>query len=302
MIRLATDDGLISLLQDDRATAFDGSKVIALADRWAVLVDGAVVTVDGAEPVSDFDGLDPWCVVASSDGGAIVGTSKARLFRVTPDGQATPVESFDRIPTRDEWYTPWGAPPDTRSLAITSDGELMVNVHVGGIWAGPASAGGVGDGANGDRWEPVVEVDADVHQVAAAADAPVVVAAAAIGCGVSLDGGHTWRWSHDGLHAPYARAVAIAGDVILVSASTGPGTRSGALYRRGLASDGPFERCGGGLPASFPFNLDTFTVAASADVAVLGTSDGRLFRSADQGASWEPVADDLPAIHAVALA
>jgi hypothetical protein len=297
MIRLATDAGLISLVDGHRTTTFDDRKVIALADRWAVL-DGGVATVDGADPVSDFDGLDPWCVVQATDGDAIVGTSKARLFRVSPAGASTPVGSFDRIPTRDEWYTPWGGPPDTRSLAITTDGELMVNVHVGGIWAGPSGDAGAGDGAG---WEPVVEVDADVHQVAAAPDVPVVVAAAAIGCGVSTDGGHRWRWSDDGLHAPYARAVAIAGDVVLVSASTGPGTRSGALYRRGLGSSGPFERCDRGLPASFPFNLDTFTVAASDDVAVLGTSDGRLFRSGDQGTSWELVADDLPPIHAVAL-
>jgi hypothetical protein len=275
--------------------------VLALSDPW-VVVDGGVASVDGGASVSDFDGLDPWCVVKAPDGGAIVGTSKARLFRVSPDGASTPVGSFDRIPTRDQWYTPWGGPPDTRSLAVTVTGELMVNVHVGGIWAGPASDDGAGAGAEARaEWEPVVEVDADVHQVAAAPDAPIVVAAAAIGCGVSTDGGHSWRWSDDGLHAPYARAAAIAGDVVLVSASTGPGTRSGALYRRGLSSSGAFERCDRGLPASFPFNLDTFTVAATDDIAVLGTSDGRLFRSGDQGASWELVADDLPPIHAVAL-
>jgi hypothetical protein len=294
MIRLATDDGLISFPADQRADRFRGRKVVALAGDWAVLGDGSVASIgDGAAPVTDFDGLTPWCAASLADGGAIVGTSEARLFRVSPDSSAAPVETFDRIPTRDEWYTPWGGPPDTRSVTVTSAGATMVNVHVGGIWAGSPD--------DPDGWSPVVEVDADVHEVTASPVSPTVVAAAAIGCGVSLDGGHGWRWSDDGLHASYSRAVAIAGDVVLVTASTGPSTRSAALYRRALTSDGPFERCERGLPESFPFNLDTFTLAADADEAVLGTQDGRLFRSTDQGGSWELVADDLPAINAVSL-
>jgi hypothetical protein len=181
-------------------------------------------------------------------------------------------------------------------VAVGPAGDVFVNVHVGGIWRGRAGE---------DKWEPVVEVDADVHQVVASPDdrqLGLVVAAAAIGCGVSTDGGTTWEWSHDGLHGQYARAAAIAGDVILVTASTGPFSDSGALYRRAVDSSAPFERCTNGLPESFPFNLDTFWLAASGAEAALGTEDGRLYRSSDAGASWEPVADDLPAIHAVALA
>jgi hypothetical protein len=292
MIRLATVDGVIDLTDGDRTLHLKGRGASALSGKWAVLDNEAVASIDGAVNVT-FPDLRAWCV-AEVPGGALVGTANARLFFVGEEAPAEPVESFDAIPNRDEWYTPWGAPPDTRSLAVTASGDVLVNVHVGGIWRRPA-----GD----EKWEPVVEVDADVHQVAVAPDSgsQVVAAAAAIGCGISTDGGVTWRWSDDGLHAPYSRAVAIAGDTVLVTASTGPSTRHGALYRRPLRSDEPFERCTTGLPESFPYNLDTFSLVAVSDDAVLGTPDGRLFVSADAGRSWELVADDLPEIRAVEL-
>lgn len=294
MIRLATADGVLELSDGDRTVRLQGRGAVALSGSWAVLDNHSVITLDDQVSVT-IPELAAWCV-AAVPGGALVGTAEARLFRVSADAEqpAEPVESFDTIPSRDEWYTPWGAPPDTRSLAVTPAGDQFVNVHVGGIWRCRAGE---------DGWDPVVEVDADVHQVTAAPDGDgrIVAAAAAIGCGVSTDGGTTWRWSDAGLHAPYARAVAVAGDVVLVSASTGPNTRSGALYRRALDSDAPFERCTTGLPASFPYNLDTFSVAAGGDEVALGTSDGRLFRSGDGGASWDLVAGDLPAIRAVEL-
>jgi hypothetical protein len=93
----------------------------------------------------------------------------------------------------------------------------------------------------------------------------------------------------------------VAGDVVLVSASTGPFSTSGALYRRALDADGPFQRCIGGLPESFPFNLDTFWVDARGADAVLGTGDGRVYVSSDAGASWDLRADDLDEIRAVEL-
>ena len=40
---------------------------------------------------------------------------------------------FDAIPTRSGWTTPWGGPPDTRSIAIGPAG-LFAGVHVGGVW------------------------------------------------------------------------------------------------------------------------------------------------------------------------
>src|SRR5437588_6243001 len=100
--------------------------------RWAI--------VDGDEIVSSADG-QRWTTKAQTDGsfrcllptaeGALVGTDGAHLLRLGPSG-AEPVVGFDKAPGREEWYTPWGGPPDTRSLSAEA-GALYANVHVGGI-------------------------------------------------------------------------------------------------------------------------------------------------------------------------
>src|SRR5919109_1287599 len=46
------------------------------------------------------------------------------------------------------------------------------------------------------------------------------------------DAGETWTFATDGLHARYARAVALDGDALFLSASTGPRGGRAAVYRR----------------------------------------------------------------------
>lgn len=70
------------------------------------------------------------CIVSTADG-ALAGTAGAHLLTIA-DGQATRVTSFDDAPTRSAWHTPWGGPPDVRSMAVAADGTVYVNVHVGG--------------------------------------------------------------------------------------------------------------------------------------------------------------------------
>jgi photosystem II stability/assembly factor-like uncharacterized protein len=223
----------------------------------------------------------------------LIGTAESHLFIVRPGtSSATPVESFDRIPTRDEWYTPWGAPPDTRSITVTLDGAPLVNVHVGGVWRG-----------EGRGWHEVIEVDDDTHQILASPDdAGTVVVAAAVGFGQSGDGGRTFTWTTDGLHDTYCRAVAIAEDNVLVSASTGPFTQHGAVYLRSLDSTGRFIRCDNGLPEWFDGNIDTFQLAASGPDVVIGTDAGRVFVSDDAGTSWDLAVEGLDPIRCVAIA
>jgi hypothetical protein len=287
-IVIGTEQGLRSL--DGDSERLVGQPITAVSGDWALVGERRLVSLaTGAE--AKLEGPRGWCVLDAGDR-LYVGTAEARVFAgPSTSADVAPVESFDRIATRDEWYTPWGAPPDTRSLTAGPDGSLFVNVHVGGVWRQLPD----------DRWAEVVSVDADTHQVTADADQGAVVAAAAIGFGRSLDGGATWDWTADGLHASYSRAVAIAGETVLITASTGPGTRRGAIYRRPLRGDGAFEKCGGGLPEWFPFNLDTGQLAAVGDEVVLGTDDGRVFRSPDAGASWDLVADQLPPVRTVTV-
>jgi hypothetical protein len=266
------------------------------ADRWGTwaLVDDHQLwrgVRDHWVRVTDIEGPPGRCLLGTDDG-LYVGTAEAGLLHLE-DGVLRRVKGFDDAPGRESWYTPWGGPPDTRSMSQGADGALYANVHVGGILRSD----------DGDRWEPTIEVDADVHRVLAHPDDPaLILAAAAPGMAVSRDRGATWTITADGLHAPYCRAVAVTGDDVLVTASTGPFTDRAAVYRRPLDSGGPFERCTDGLPDWFPSNIDSLCLAARGDDAAFGTSEGEVYRSSDGGRSWERTATGLADVSAVLFA
>jgi photosystem II stability/assembly factor-like uncharacterized protein len=266
---------------DDGHTELDGRQVDAIAGDLA-LVEGRAVWRGGEWLGDPIDGPPATCVLPL-DGGALVGTTEGHLVRL-PAGER--VASFEDAPGRDAWYTPWGAPADVRTLAAAPDGTLYVNVHVGGILRS------TDDGAT---WEPTLDIDLDVHQVVVADDG-TVLAATAQGLAVSADAGHSWTVVHDGLAATYARAVAVAGDTVLMSVSTGPDGARAAIYRRPLHGGGPFRRTSIGLPGTFPGNVDTFCLAGAGDLAALGTFAGRVYLSDDAGGSWATVAAGPPVI------
>src|SRR5207249_79401 len=146
------------------------------------------------------------------------------------------------------------------------DGSLYANVHVGGI---------VRSTDGGAAWEPTIDIHADVHQVLTDFESGLVLAACARGLALSADGGASWRYETEGLPATYSRAVAVAGDTVVVSASTGPRGHRSALYRRALAEPAPFEKCTVGLPEWFDANIDTSCVVGSGTFIAFGSADGR---------------------------
>jgi hypothetical protein len=261
----------------------DGSELWAIVDR----ADIWHAPKGEWRHVSTLHGLDATCIAMTD---AIhVGSSEARLFRL--DGEELqPVEAFDAVEGRAAWYTPWGGPPDTRSICEWGS-DVYVNVHVGGILH-------TGDG--GTTWNPTIDIDADVHQVATAER--LVVAACARGLASSRDEGKTWSVRTDGLDAEamYARAVAVCGDQVLVSTSNGPRGDRAAVYRADLV-EGAFERCRSGLPEWFDDNIDTACLDALNDgsYAVFGTADGRVYGSGDAGGTWHELASGLPPVHQV---
>ena len=299
-ILAATDEGLhlVEAAGGVRIDALAGRAVPALAAdgdrRWAI--------ADGKELWGSAGGAR-WSLVAKvlrrkatclgvTAGGLLVGTAGAHLLRLDGDTLVT-VGSFDEVDGRVAWHTPWGAPADTRSIS-GGDTAVYVNVHVGGVLRST-------DG--GSSWRPLLDIEHDVHQVLAPDARPgLVLVAAYDGFGVSEDCGDTWRWENDGLHAHYCRAVAVAGDVVLLSASAGHHGRRAALYRRPLVGDAGFERCGGGLPEWFPDNVDTGCLAARGRTVALGSADGAVFLSRDAGLRWETVAKGLAPVRGIAFA
>jgi hypothetical protein len=294
-ILVATQSGLRTFGEDGRSRAEDhaGRSVTALGrsatDVWAIVDTSELWHVNDAgwARVVDLDDSLRATCVAAIDADVFVGSSRARLFRL--DGEALqPVVAFDHAEARETWYTPWGGPPDTRSIANWDD-DVYVNVHVGGI---------LRSDDRGATWTPTIDVDADVHHVTTADG--MVLAACAGGLAVSTDRGATWADRVDGLEARYARAVAVCGRTVLVSTSNGPHGGRAAVYR-GDISGGAFDRCREGLPEWFDDNIDTYCLDALPDgsLAAFGTSDGRLFRSRNEGGSWSELASGLPAVRRV---
>jgi hypothetical protein len=192
------------------------------------------------------------------------------------------VDAFDRAPGRDSWYTPWGGPPATRTVSEDRS-QVYVNVHVGGI---------LRSRDEGASWEPTIEIDADVHQVATGAG--LVYAAAGGGLFVSHDAGDSWRNSTAGLHATYCRAVAVCGSKVLISASAGPRGGNAAVYVTDLDAE-RFDRCRDGLPEWFEGNIDSLCLDALPDggLAAFGTESGEVYVSTDQGQRWVRTASGL---------
>jgi hypothetical protein len=288
-ILMGTSDGLRDL---DAAVELEGHSVTALeksgSSVWAIS-DGTSVQRSSEsgpwEPVATISGYAGRCLLPLGDAQALVGTSKAGLMRLER-GRLQSVGAFENVEGRELWYTPWGGPPDTRSLSRSDSGIFYANVHVGGIIQSH-------DGAS---WKPTgIDIHADVHQVVARASG-AVLAATAYGLAVSEDDGETWTFETEGLHASYCRAVAVAGETILVSASRSHRGQQAAVYRRGV---GAFERCREGLPEWFDDNIDTRCLAAADGVVALGTSDGSVFVSHDEGRTWDQAAAGQPPIRCV---
>ncbi len=288
-VLVGTRAGLVEV-PGGRTVAFAGRDVRALSRQGWVILDGSEVCALNGRPASSADGAgELTCIDGDPD--PWVGTAGAHLLRIgaTPH----PVDAFERVEGRHEWYTPWGGPPDVRSLSVGSHGTVLVNVHVGGI---------LRSDDEGASWRPTIDLHHDVHQVELV-DEEQAVAACAHGLALSTDGGSTWSLHDRGLHARYCRAVAVSGEMVLLSASTGPRGDRGAVYRRPLSgADAPFERCTAGLPEWLEGNVDTFWLAGGREGgAAFATGTGDVYVSADQGATWERAATGLPPVRCVTL-
>jgi hypothetical protein len=255
------------------------------AEGWWAVDDEARIHHNGQIVANGPKGVTLNCVLPV-DETIWVGASRARLYRIE-GGDVIEDAGFADAPVRTDWYTPWGGPPDVRSMAVDGAGTLFVNVHVGGILryddTGPT---------------PTLDQEADVHQVIA--DSAVegrVLAACARGLAQSSDG-RVFSYRDDGLHAPYCRAVALIGDMVLISASTGPRSNRARLYRSDLTIE-PFEECRHGLPEWFDDNLDSHCLAVL-DGSVYAGHGGTVWRSDDNGGHWAEVISGLPRITSLA--
>jgi hypothetical protein len=274
MLLVGMKRGLFDL--DSGQTLVDGHTVTALAPgprRWHALLDRQIVIrLDDGQvtTVGELPADDGQSLAVLADGTVVVGRTGARLAMVGT--QMEDVRAFEQVPDREHWKNPANATPDIRSMG-TSGEDLWVNVHVGGLWH---------SADRGERWQGVIEPEADIHEVRS--ENEVVAVAAAVGFGWSVDSGRSWSWNTEGLHDSYLRAVCIDDETAYVSASEGPFTRRGAVYRARFGS--AFVRCEEGLPEWFPGNVDTGHLDAAGGRGAIGFGE-EVYVSEDDGDSWQ---------------
>lgn len=298
-VLVATGDGLFRVEEGKAASlGFAGRAVQALAgadaDLWAI-VDAAEVWRRQEDrwdhQTTVAEGLRANCLLLQADR-LLIGTSEAHLL--VWDGAALVRDAaFDEVEGRREWHTPWGGPPDVRSLAHLPDGTVLANVHVGGIVRGGTAS-----------WAPTLDIRADVHQVIAPAppgSSNLALAATAWGPAVSRDGGRSWEFDTAGLPTTYQRSVALAAGFLLAGIADGSGGGHVALYRKELRSKDPFAKCEPGLPDWFPGHIDTFALVARDETVVAADPEGSLYGSDDAGATWSLLAAGLPRPRALLL-
>jgi hypothetical protein len=201
-VLIGTSEGLHELGAQHR-THLAGSEMTALATaarHWWAIVDGqTIVHRDGDGSWNEVGAVPepPATCLAPTAAGLLVGTAGAHLLRVEAGGLVR-LDAFEKVEGREAWHTPWGDPPDTRSMAVDLSGAIYVNVHVGGV---------VRSTDGGRSWRPTLDIETDVHQILAHPAVPGrVFAASAVGLAMSADGGESWRILTDGLHRAWRPA------------------------------------------------------------------------------------------------
>ncbi len=231
------------------------------------------------------------CICWTSDKRLLVGTESARLAWLSK-GTLKFIDSFDKVPERSLWKTPWGGPPDVRSLAVSSDGTIYANVHVGWI---------VRSRDGGKTWKNLCEgLEMDVHQVSTHPSNPTIVfAATAEGFYLSKDYGETFSHQADGMPYRYQRACTCFPDrnVYLLSTSRGPhGYAEARIYRS--EDEGKHWEPVNGLPKGISSNINTFQIIIVRDGnALVIVEDASVYETNDYGMNWGKVRDDYPKLY-----
>jgi hypothetical protein len=266
-----------------RAVSTPHGAAIALADgRIAIVESGGTTFVSSSvqEPIASVLCLrqesngDPMTLILGTDDGA-------RLYRLVGDCPAVRVASFDDLPCRPSWHTPWGGPPAVRSLAQSADGWIYADVHVGSIMRSPDA---------GTSWEPVTpSLNEDVHEVVTCpADVERVYSNTANGVYISLDRGDSWCHRSDGLSARYGRAIAVDPhdpDHLLATVSDGPHAGNGKLYRSD-DSGRSWAHVSNGFPETTEDNRDTAHVAITSSGSAWAAVGDVLYEGSERTSKW----------------
>ncbi|MFX0062665.1 MAG: WD40/YVTN/BNR-like repeat-containing protein [Candidatus Hermodarchaeota archaeon] len=265
-------------------------------DQTAVIVDRKEIWtfIDGVWSKKATSNINLNCLLWTHDNRLLVGTAEARLAWVKDD-ELEFIKSFDAVEERRLWNTPWGGPPDVRSLALGTDGILYANIHVG--WIVRSTDGG-------KTWESVhKDLEKDVHHVSAHPTKPnIVFAATAYGFHISTNQGNnfTRRWKDIPLNYQRTTICFPDKDVYLASVSRGPRGQQAALYRS--ENQGETWDKVQGLPDSIQLNLNTHQLTVfEGGRAMIMVENTELYETEDYGETWTSTNQMLPKTYQILI-
>lgn len=312
MILIGTETGLVAFDDEgherfralrDREVSFlrtdPEGRLLAIVDESEIVAGRSVEEAGRDDAWSTLGSLPDARAncLAQLAGRIFIGAEDARMWVMPSEGgDAERIESFDAVPTRDEWDTPWGGPPDVRSLAIIAGEEpaIYADIHVGWI---------VRSLDLGKTWTQLRDsLHRDVHRVNShRAEPDRVYAATAQGCFISEDRGESWE-QHLAPFEPrnYQRCVMPDfgdPDLILCTASLGPHpegeTGCEAMVFRTPDRGGTWERAHEGLPEHFYHNINTHMLAASVQrpgVFAFHDAEESVYLTTNGAGEWRQIA------------
>jgi photosystem II stability/assembly factor-like uncharacterized protein len=287
------DSAAVTVLEGVRAhaVAVDGERVLLGTSGGIQLsLDAGESWQHVALPEADVYSV----AISAADGALYAGTEPSRLF-VSRDGERwEELEALQDIPSRPRWSFPprswthhvrWIAPDPSCAE------RLLVGIELGGLMYSEDGGATFTDhrpGAKRDThtlaWHPSREGFA--YQ------------AAGDGAAVSHDGGLTWQSADRGRDLPYCWALApdaMNPESWYVSAASGPrAAHSGSAAQGGLYRwDGAWQT----LP--LPDESMPYALAALDGALIVGTSDGLILESHDNGENWSALTDRIGSVIAM---
>ncbi|MGC9318245.1 MAG: WD40/YVTN/BNR-like repeat-containing protein [Armatimonadota bacterium] len=324
MVLVATGMGLVGL--DDRGTELfraltdhelsrlyvdPEGRILTIADQRAILCAPATDQADrdGAwERLGSLPEDTQANCLAELGGRLWIGAADARLWVMPAEGGAPRrLRSFDDVETRESWDTPWGGPPDVRSISVIAGDRpaIYADIHVGGI---------VRSFDLGESWSQAAgSLHRDVHRVNVHRRRPNrVYAATARGCFISEDRGETWSQHLEPFEPrQYQRCVMpdfADPDHFLCAVSLGPHpegeTGCEAMIYRTEDGGASWEAAHQGLPEYFYHNINTHMLSASVQrpgVFAFHDDEEAVYLTEDGARSWRRIAgvDDARAVLAI---